>query len=141
MPHNVDLCTPTVDRVGGTQIARGAWTMPRFYFHVWRGGQLEVDEAGVALPTLDSARRTAERIASVIVVETPFSPERMSSWDVEVTDQTGQTVFICPIGGRHDDHPGCLRRGPEPPHTSESRTGASLLHAAYPTHPTQVRHS
>src|SRR5215216_4601247 len=99
MPHNVDLCTRTVDRVGGAQIARGAWTMPRFYFHVWRGGQLEVDEAGVALPILDSARRTAERIASVIVVETPFSPERMSSWDVEVTDQTGQTVFICPIVG------------------------------------------
>jgi len=96
MPYNVDLSIRIAGRVSGPQIARGAWARPRFYFHVWREGQLEVDEVGVALPTLDSARRHAECIASAILAETPASPESASGWDIEVTDHAGQTVFIIP---------------------------------------------
>ena len=89
--------------VGTAELKQEGWAMPRFYFHIWRGGQLEADEAGVALPSLTSARRRAESIAFSILAETVSSPEPRSGWDVEVTDQTGQTVIIIPIRDRHTD--------------------------------------
>ena len=71
--------------------------MPHFYFHVWREGQLTPDEAGIALLTLDAAQRRAESIAVVIRGQEGRTFRSLSGWDLEVTDQTGQTVLMTPI--------------------------------------------
>ena len=71
--------------------------MPQFYFHLWRGGHLTPDEAGVALATLDAAKRWAERIASSIIGQEKCALESVSGWDIEVTDEAGRTMFIVPV--------------------------------------------
>jgi hypothetical protein len=71
--------------------------MPHFYFHLWRGGHLTPDEAGVALPTLDAAKRRAESMASSIIGQDECAPESVLGWDIEVTDEAGQTMFIVPV--------------------------------------------
>jgi hypothetical protein len=71
--------------------------MPQFYFHLWRGGHLTPDEAGVALAPLDSAKRWAERIASSIIGQDKCGPESVSGWDIEVTDEAGRMMLIVPI--------------------------------------------
>ena len=71
--------------------------MPQFYFHLWRGGHLTPDEAGVALATLDAAKRWAERMASSIIGKDKCAPESVSGWDIEVTDGAGRTILIVPV--------------------------------------------
>jgi hypothetical protein len=71
--------------------------MPQFYFHLWREGHLTSDEAGVALATLDAAKRRAETMASSIIGQDKCGPESMSGWDIEVTDEAGRMVLIVPI--------------------------------------------
>jgi hypothetical protein len=71
--------------------------MPQFYFHLWRGGHLTPDEAGVALAPLDAAKRWAERIASSIIGQDQCGPESVSGWDIEVTDEAGRMMLIVPI--------------------------------------------
>ena len=72
--------------------------MPRYYFHVWSGGQLAVDGAGCALPNLDAARRTAEAAASRVVGQSDWESGHWSGWDIEVTDDAGRTVLLLPVG-------------------------------------------
>ena len=71
--------------------------MPRFYFHVWQGGQLTPDGSGVALPTLDAARRRAEGIAWSIFGESRPAPDMVSGWDIEVVDDAGRTVLLLSV--------------------------------------------
>jgi hypothetical protein len=71
--------------------------MPCFYFHTWRGGHLTPDEAGVALATLDAAKRRAESMASSIIGQEKCALESVSGWDIEVTDEAGRTMLIVPI--------------------------------------------
>jgi hypothetical protein len=71
--------------------------MPQFYFHLWRGGELTSDEVGVDLPTLNAAKRRAERIASSILDQNDGAPLDRSGWDIEVTDAGGRTFLIVPV--------------------------------------------
>ena len=73
-------------------------TLPHFYFHVWREGQLVPDEVGLSLPTLGAAKRRADSMASSITGQSDGAWSR-SGWDIEVTDHTGGTVLIVPISG------------------------------------------
>jgi hypothetical protein len=41
----------------------------------------------------NTRRRRAESVASSILAETLSSPETVSNWDVEATDQTSQTLI------------------------------------------------
>ena len=72
--------------------------MNRFYFHVWRGGQLTPDDDGALLPTLGAAARRAERMASDILAESEAASSDLSGWDIEVTDAAGRTVLAVPVG-------------------------------------------
>jgi len=72
--------------------------MPRYYFHVWSGGQLTADEAGYVFPSLDAARRNAEALAARIVSQSASESGDRSCWDIEVTDNAGRTVLLQPVG-------------------------------------------
>jgi hypothetical protein len=63
--------------------------MARFYFHLWRLGQLTPDEVGVALSSLKAAKIRAERIASSILDRNEAAPTRWFGWDIQVTDVAG----------------------------------------------------
>ena len=71
--------------------------MPQFYFHLWREGQLTPDEMGVALPTLDAAKRRGESMALIIHGQEACALCTLPGWDIEVIDETGQSVFTIPI--------------------------------------------
>jgi hypothetical protein len=59
--------------------------MPPFSCHVWRKGQLTPDEVGVALSTLDAAKRRAGNLAFVIDGQVICGLRSLSDWDIEVT--------------------------------------------------------
>lgn len=71
--------------------------MPRYYFHLWSGGQLAPDETGRALPGPDAARRRAEAMIARLTGRSPFMPEDWSGCDIEVTDDAGRTVLLLPF--------------------------------------------
>ena len=72
--------------------------MPHFYFHLWRGGQLTLDEVGVALPSLKAAKRRAERLAVSFLEQHEGAPMDPSGWDIEIIDASGHAVLIVPVG-------------------------------------------
>ena len=71
--------------------------MTQFYFHLWRGGQLTLDEVGVALPSLNAAKDRAERMASAILDQTEGAPPTLSGWDIEISDAAGRTFLVVPV--------------------------------------------
>ena len=72
--------------------------MAQFYFHLWRGGHLTPDEAGVALPSLKAAQERAEQMASSILDRDEGAPTNLPGWDIEVIDAAGRTVLVVPVG-------------------------------------------
>ena len=71
--------------------------MARFYFHLWRGGQLTPDEAGAVLSTREAAERRAQCMAGSIRDQGEDAPPDMAGWDIEVTDAAGRTVLVVPV--------------------------------------------
>jgi hypothetical protein len=72
--------------------------MAQFYFHLWRGGHLTPNEAGVALPSLKAAQERAEQMASSILDRDEGAPTNLPGWDIEVIDAAGRTVLVVPVG-------------------------------------------
>jgi hypothetical protein len=77
--------------------------MPHFFFHT-RDGQRLRDEEGSDCEDLMAARRSAVALASSMANDNPELVLEHASFSVEVTDVTGQTVFLVEInaieGGR-----------------------------------------
>jgi DNA repair ATPase RecN len=77
--------------------------MPHFFFHTRDGERLR-DEEGSDCENLTDARRSAVALASSMVNDNPELVLEHASFSVEVTDVTGQTVFLVEInaieGGR-----------------------------------------
>jgi hypothetical protein len=68
--------------------------MPRFFFHVIDGSTLK-DEDGENLPSIESARAHAARIANELAQEDGYG-----DFAVKVTDEQGNEVAYVPVGKR-----------------------------------------
>jgi hypothetical protein len=71
--------------------------MPRYYFHLHNGLDV-IDEEGRELPDLEAARRAAVIDARQMAAESVRLGHLDLSHYLEVTDETGKTLFRTPFG-------------------------------------------
>ena len=71
--------------------------MPRYYFNVRDGYDLDEDDEGVELPDLATAR--AEAQATVEELRDELGPEAQNI-QLEVTDEEGHRLFTVSLGQR-----------------------------------------
>ena len=74
--------------------------MPRFYFNVRDGRDVDEDEEGVELPDLEAAR--AEALATVEELRDELGADA-ARIELEITDDTGRRLLTIPFarqGGR-----------------------------------------
>ena len=75
--------------------------MPIFYFHIRRGDELETDDTGVELPSLEAAKDEARRTAGELLREGNLKPSEV----LEVMDEKKEVVLrfrcghVLPLGG------------------------------------------
>jgi hypothetical protein len=71
--------------------------MPRYYFNVRDGYDLDEDDEGVELPDLETAR--AEAQATVEELRDELGPEAQNI-QLEITDEEGRRLFTVSLGQR-----------------------------------------
>jgi len=71
----------------------GEAAMPRFFFHIRQGGELERDAAGLELSDIEAARHEAVQRACAIWSKNPPDPEH-NDHTFEIADEKGETVLI-----------------------------------------------
>jgi hypothetical protein len=81
-----------LDLAGDTHPRRGC--MPRYYFHIHNGYELELDPVGADLPDLKAARSEAERITRDV---SRFWPQARRYMMIEIADEAGQTIVRLPF--------------------------------------------
>ncbi len=69
--------------------------MPRYYFNVRDGYDLDEDEEGVELPDLETARAEAQATVEELRDELGAEAE---SIQLEITDEEGQRLFTVSLG-------------------------------------------
>ncbi|MGO4570903.1 DUF6894 family protein [Microvirga sp. 2TAF3] len=67
--------------------------MPRFFFNIRDGYDLDEDEEGIELPDLESAR--AEALATVEELRDQLADA--GNIELEITDETGQRLLTVPF--------------------------------------------
>jgi hypothetical protein len=84
--------------VEGASRPRIHTTMPRYYFHFRDAGSLDEDQYGLDLPALEDAQAEAREMAQELRRTWADLPlDDLNNMAIEVTDHTGQTVFIVPF--------------------------------------------
>jgi hypothetical protein len=84
--------------VEGASRPRIHTTMPRYYFHFRDAGSLDEDQYGLDLPALEDAQAEAREMAHELRKTWADLPlDDLNNMAIEVTDHTGQTVFIAPF--------------------------------------------
>jgi hypothetical protein len=84
--------------VEGASRPRIHTTMPRYYFHFRDAGSLDEDQYGLDLPALEDAQAEAREMAHELRKTWDDLPlDDLNNMAIEVTDHTGQTVFIAPF--------------------------------------------
>jgi hypothetical protein len=75
-----------------------AGTMPRYFFNIRDGYDVDEDEEGVELPDLDAAK--AEALATVEELRDELADA--GNIELEITDETGRRLLTVPFfrGGR-----------------------------------------
>jgi hypothetical protein len=68
--------------------------MPRYYFHIHNGCELELDSDGADFPDLQAARAEAERIIWDV---SRFWPQARRYMMIKIADETGQTIVRLPF--------------------------------------------
>jgi hypothetical protein len=77
--------------------------MDRYFFHLRDGATIDSDEDGKELPNLEAARAHAIQCARELLSEAALSGKAGSlNQQIEVTDKSGRTVLIMPIGHATD---------------------------------------
>ncbi len=71
--------------------------MPRYYFNVRDGYDLDEDDEGVELPDLETAR--AEAQATVEELRDELGPEAQNI-QLEITDEERRRLFTVSLGGQ-----------------------------------------
>jgi hypothetical protein len=73
--------------------------MPRYFFHVREGDELEIDDAGQDLPDEEAVRKEAQFYASELLRDASAEPGK-SAPSIEVTDARG--VLVLRLGCMED---------------------------------------
>jgi hypothetical protein len=71
--------------------------MPRYYFNVRDGFEVDEDDEGVEFPDFESAR--AEAFATVEELRGELAADA-AGIELEVTDETGRRLLVVPFGRR-----------------------------------------
>lgn len=71
--------------------------MPRFYFHIRNGHDLETDAAGTEFASLEAAVCDAKQAAREIIAEMLMTGEVLDEQRFEITDTRGITVATVPF--------------------------------------------
>lgn len=69
----------------------------RYYFHIREGTDVEIDEEGTDLPSIDAAHEEAREAAPEIVSEMVRGRECIDGKTFEVTDETGRVTTAIPF--------------------------------------------
>jgi len=72
--------------------------MTRYYFNFRKGGELSRDRVGLHLPNLDAARAEALHTWRDVLVLAQLSGEMPDDCEIQITDESGDTVLAIPIG-------------------------------------------
>jgi hypothetical protein len=70
--------------------------MPRYYFKIHNGYELELDSDGADFPDLQAARAEAERITRDV---SRFWPQARRYMMIEIADEAGQTIVRLSFAG------------------------------------------
>jgi hypothetical protein len=92
-------CPPT----GGT--SRQPWRstsvkgvgVKRFFFHLLKGRETVIDEAGTRLPDLAAVVSEAQRIAVRTIVLEDVPAKEWTRWKLDVKDEDGTRLFFFPF--------------------------------------------
>ena len=71
--------------------------MRRFHFHLRAGDELTLDDQGIDLPDLSSARREAVLSARELLAEAIWSGNQKIPDAFVIADEVGQTLDIIPL--------------------------------------------
>jgi len=69
----------------------------RYYFHIREGTDVEIDQEGTELPSIDADHEEAREAAREIVAEMVRGRERIDGKTFEVTDETGRAITAIPF--------------------------------------------
>ena len=78
--------------------------MTRYYFHFRKGREVTRDRIGMYLPNLDAARAEALHAWGQVLMLARTSGEVPDDCEIQIVDQTGETVLGIPIGERRRLH-------------------------------------
>lgn len=67
--------------------------MPTYYFDLWNGQQLDPDEFGLELSSLEAAFEMAVRTAKEMLHDAALKGEDRSAWAFKVIDERGGLLF------------------------------------------------
>ncbi|MGJ7043210.1 hypothetical protein J2Y63_006494 [Shinella sp. BE166] len=71
--------------------------MPRFYFHIRDGDELEIDPQGTVFDTIEAAVIDARMAAREILAEKLLNDEVIDGQRFEITDEKGELVETLPF--------------------------------------------
>ena len=72
--------------------------MPRYYFHVRDGDNLDLDHVGADLANIDEARTEALNVARELChLWDDLPPGALNSMRIEAADEAGKTVLVLPF--------------------------------------------
>lgn len=69
----------------------------KFYFHVRSHDGHDIDEEGIDLPSIDSARDEARKAAREMVAELVLRAESIDGMRFEIADQDGSVLATIPF--------------------------------------------
>jgi hypothetical protein len=71
--------------------------MPRYYFHIRKGDEIEVDPEGTDFLTLDLAVSDARLAAKEMIAELLMADEVLDGQQFEISDNRGKIVATVPF--------------------------------------------
>ena len=71
--------------------------MKRFFFHLLKGRETVVDDAGTRLPDLEAVVSEAQRVAVRIIVSEDVPAAEWTQWQLDVKDDDGTRLFFFPF--------------------------------------------
>jgi hypothetical protein len=71
--------------------------MPKYYFHIRKGKEFEVDPEGTDFPTVELAVNDARLAAKEMIAELLMADEVLDSQQFEISDNRGKVVATVPF--------------------------------------------
>jgi len=72
-------------------------SVKRFFFHLLKGRETVIDEAGTRLPDLAAVVSEAQRIAVRTIASEDVPAKEWTRWKLDVKDEDGTRLFFFPF--------------------------------------------